>query len=349
MKKSITFLALLFVAISSFGQLDSAFTLTGSVDTYFRRNLNSSNDPTNVKTGSDGNVTSSTLAPSTSFANLPGFALGMANLVAGYSKDKVSLVADLAFGPRGKDASFNIGPGLNIVNQLNISYAVSDKVKFTLGKFNTFLGYEVISPVANKNYSCSYMFSWGPFSHTGLKSSFDLGGGFSAVLGVMNPTDYTDFNPDNSFVGGGQLGYSNGNSFIYLNTLAGNDLFQVDITANHKISDKFSVGINATEFKDNFSGAALYSTLGFSDVTDLSLRLEYFKDKGVGALIGTDPSVVDATFSLNIKKGNFRLVPEFRIDLFKSSDNVKPVITNAITNKTADKLSSFVLAAIANF
>ena len=44
----------------------------------------------------------------------------------------------------------------------------------TLGNFNTFLGYEVISPAANFNYSTSYMFSYGPFSHTGMKLDFSV-------------------------------------------------------------------------------------------------------------------------------------------------------------------------------
>ncbi|HAE72380.1 MAG TPA: porin, partial [Flavobacteriaceae bacterium] len=41
----------------------------------------------------------------------------------------------------------------NIVNQLYMYWNVSDKVTLTMGNFNTFLGYEVISPAANFNYS----------------------------------------------------------------------------------------------------------------------------------------------------------------------------------------------------
>ena len=47
------------------------------------------------------------IAPGSSFAQLPGFALGMANLVASYEGEKVGFVADLVFGPRGADAIFN--------------------------------------------------------------------------------------------------------------------------------------------------------------------------------------------------------------------------------------------------
>lgn len=118
----------------------------------------------------------------------------MANLVIGKSSDKVGFTADLVVGPRGEDATFFspvLRPGGNssIVNQLYVYWNISDKVTTTFGNFNTFLGYEVISPVANFNYSTSYMFSYGPFSHTGLKFDIGLSDDLSLMLGVFNPTD----------------------------------------------------------------------------------------------------------------------------------------------------------------
>ena len=143
---------------------EKKFSISGSIDAYYRANLNGDNSaPDGVPNA----------APGSSFANLPGFALGMANLIVGYEGEKTGFVADLVFGPRGTDAIFaspiNSATG-NIVNQLYGYWNVSDKVTLTLGNFNTFLGYEVISPVANFNYSTSYLFSYGPFSHTGLKA-----------------------------------------------------------------------------------------------------------------------------------------------------------------------------------
>src|SRR5690606_8590496 len=72
----------------------SAITLTGSVDAYFRTNFNAPNKGEHAQ------------APGTSFANLPGFALGMANMVAAYKGEKVGFVADLVYGPRGAGAVF---------------------------------------------------------------------------------------------------------------------------------------------------------------------------------------------------------------------------------------------------
>src|SRR6056300_819509 len=121
------------VCYSAIAQEESApqttFDLSGSIDTYYR---------------------SSEYAPGTSFANLPGFALGMANIIMSYEGAKSGFVADLVFGPRGADAVFgspqqgidgdpHFYRSSNIVNQLYAYYNVSDSFTLTMGNFNTFL------------------------------------------------------------------------------------------------------------------------------------------------------------------------------------------------------------------
>ena len=103
---------------------EPTFSIAGSIDTYYR---------------------SSEYAPGTSFGNLPGFALGMANVIVSYEGEKSGFVADFVFGPRGTDAVFNSTGSSNIVNQLYAYYNVSDSFTLTLGNFNTFLGYEAVS------------------------------------------------------------------------------------------------------------------------------------------------------------------------------------------------------------
>ena len=165
---------------------EPTFSIAGSIDTYYR---------------------SSEYAPGTSFGNLPGFALGMANVILSYEGEKSGFVADFVFGPRGTDAVFNSTGSSNIVNQLYAYYNVSDSFTLTLGNFNTFLGYEVISPVANFNYTTSYMFSYGPFSHTGLKADIALTDDVSIMLGMLNSTDMTEFQPiGDDYMIGAQLG-----------------------------------------------------------------------------------------------------------------------------------------------
>lgn len=319
------------------------FTVEGSVDVYFRQNISGPN-------GEDA------IAPNTSFANRNGFAIGMANVIGAFESEngKVGAVADLVFGPRGEEAVFLSGPSSNIVNQLYVYWNVSEKVKLTLGNFNTFLGYEVISPTANFNYSTSYMFSYGPFSHTGIKADFTLSEDFSAMLALLNQTDATEFNFDNDYTLGAQLGYKS----TYLNFLYGKQggnsesTFQVDLTTGYDLSDDFFLGLNAT-YNDtdgaSFYGVALYPQFKTSDAFTLGLRGEYFAEGegGAGAIGGYDlegdASVVAVTLTGSYSVGDLTIKPEFRLDS-ASEDTFLDT-----DQDPSNSLSSFVIAGIYKF
>ena len=311
------------VAFLVFGGMTSAqaqeeptFSVTGSVDSYYR---------------------SSEYAPGTSFANLNGFSLGMANIVLSYEGEKHGFVADLVYGPRGADAVFNSTGSSNIVNQLYVYYNVSDSFTLTLGNFNTFLGYEVISPVGNFNYSTSYMFSNGPFSHTGLKADIALSDDVSLMLGVLNSTDYTESQPvGDDYMFGAQLGLYG----QYINFLSGglSNVSQIDFTGGVDISDSFFLGVNATSYEDDggeWSGVALYPQLTLSDSFALGLRGESFDIKDSNTF-------TSFTITGSINSGNLTIKPEIRID---SAD--EKVSTWSADGD--DSLSSFVLAAIYSF
>lgn len=319
------------------------FTVEGSVDVYFRQNISGPN-------GEDA------IAPNTSFANRNGFAIGMANVIGAFESEngKVGAVADLVFGPRGEEAVFLSGPSSNIVNQLYVYWNVSEKVKLTLGNFNTFLGYEVISPTANFNYSTSYMFSYGPFSHTGIKADFTLSEDFSAMLALLNQTDATEFNFDNDYTLGAQLGYKS----TYLNFLYGKQggnsesTFQVDLTTGYDLSDDFFLGLNATYNNTDgasFYGVALYPQFKTSDAFTLGLRGEYFAEGegGAGAIGGYDlegdASVVAVTLTGSYSVGDLTIKPEFRLDS-ASEDTFLDT-----DQDPSNSLSSFVIAGIYKF
>jgi len=309
------------------------FKFSGSADAYFRQNISGPN-------GEDA------ISPNTSFANQNGFAIGMANAILSYEGEKVGAVIDLVFGPRGADAVFESNPSANIINQLYVYWNVSDKVTLTFGNFNTFLGYEVISPVGNFNYSTSYMFSYGPFSHTGLKMDYAITDDWSMLLAVMNDNDLTEFNPTNNYTLGAQIGYKG----TYLNFLYGPQ-FQIDLTTGFDLSNNFYLGANATYYDDDngsFYGVALYPQYQLSDSFKLGLRGEYFAEtnEGVGAIGEYDDgeaNVFDLTLTGNYSIGNLMLIPELRID--SASEN-----TFIDNNMDASKsLSSFLLAAVYNF
>lgn len=311
-------------------EVDSSLKIGGSVDAYYRINLGADSDA----------------APGTSFANLPGFSLGMINVTLAKSGKKVGFMADLVVGPRGEDATFLspvLRPGGNssILNQLYVFWNINDKITATLGNFNTFLGYEVISPTGNFNYSTSYLFSYGPFSHTGLKFDFAVNEQFSIMAGLFNPTDATEFNPLNRYVGGLQLGYDFGRGSVYLNSLFDDEFFQIDLTGGMDINDRLYTGINASFATDNFWGVAAYIQAKATEQLKIGTRLEYFADQGI-EVIGNNETVLDATLSANYTIGNLTIIPEYRIDL--ASTTIFP--NDEANNKS---LSSFVLAVVYGF
>jgi hypothetical protein len=223
----------------------------------------------------------------------------------------------MVYGPRGADAVFNSIGSAQIVNQLYAYWNVSDKVTLTLGNFNTFLGYEVISPTANFNYSTSYLFSYGPFSHTGIKADIALSESTSLMLAVMNPTDATEFNPTGSYAFGAQLGFSG----QFVNFLYDQGAYEIDFTGGFDVSDTFFLGINAAYFSGDdapgFYGAALYPQIATSENFKIGLRAEYFVEDGNFGAIGTgvaDSSVFAATLTGNYKVGALTIIPELRLD-----------------------------------
>ncbi|MFQ3340885.1 MAG: hypothetical protein ACI9TK_000540, partial [Flavobacteriaceae bacterium] len=286
------------------------------------------------------------VAPGTSFADLNGFALGMANFIVSYEGEKSGFVADVVFGPRGSNAVFGSeGNSSELVNQLYVYYNITEGVKITLGNFNTFLGYEVISPAANFNYSTSYMFSYGPFSHTGVKADFTLSDDISLMVGVFNQTDQTEANYDRYTAFGAQLGLYG----QYFNLLAGEDYTQIDYTGGFDISDSFFMGINATSATlagdTGFAGVALYPQLTTSDSFTIGLRGEFFSETdGFGALVSEgEADNFSLTLTGSYTTGNFMFKPEFRIDSASSE------IFSISPTETADSLASFVVAAIYSF
>lgn len=113
----------------------------------------------------------------------------MASLKMEHSIGKVGFVADLGFGKRAQEFSYNDNGITQAIKQLYVTYSPKDWLKFTMGSWATHVGYELVDAPANRNYSMSYMFSWGPFFHTGIKAEATAGkSGF--MLGISNQTDY---------------------------------------------------------------------------------------------------------------------------------------------------------------
>ena len=335
MKKII--LGLLFISsLTITGQEEEKkFSLSGSVDAYYKTNLTSTDQ---AIFGGGGDEFQSF---GTSFANKTGFALGMINLIAAYEGEKTGFVADLAFGPRALEAVG--GDDAVFVNQLYAYWNVSESTKLTIGRFNTYLGYEVISPVGNFNYTTSYMFSNGPFSHVGLKADFALSEDFSLMLAVMNPTD-TNNNLTGDYGFGAQLGYSG----QYLNFYYDSGVvlgFEVDYTGGFDLSDSVFLGINGayqTNDDAGFYGVALYPQYKTSDSFSLGLRGELFANHASGA--SDLPSVFATTLTASYSIESLTIKPEVRLD---SWSNDEPYFDNDLNSSSS--LAAFAIAAIYSF
>jgi hypothetical protein len=331
----------LFIAVSATLSLvittnaqDTTKTLaiSGSVDAYYRYNFDGGSNFTN-------NYTSFTNSQSS-------FELGMASIRADATalSGKVGATLDLGFGRRAEEFSYMDGDAdagkngfisLSNVKQAFVTYSPSSKVKFTIGKFATHVGYELLDAPLNRNYSMSYMFTNGPFFHTGLKADITAGPvGF--MLGVANYTDQSTATTGVKTV----LGQFSGSAIdsklkFYLNYVGffGSEngenpsglksLNQIDLVLLGTISDKFNIGYNGTvqsrsqvegSLVDNGSwiGNALYLNFDPSPSIGLTLRSEYITDSK-NVYFATE-SIFANTLSLNYKVGPLTIIPELRYE-----------------------------------
>jgi hypothetical protein len=327
---------------------DPPLLISGSVDTYYKYDFGKrSNIPTSF--ASDHNSIS----------------IGMIDLALKKKVGKAAFVGEMSFGPRGQSQSIPNAAGVYDeetnsyhIQNLYVSYDVTDKFNLTGGYMATFVGYEVISPVGNFNYSTSYLFTNGPFQNAGFKATYAFSSSASLMAGIFNDAwnVYKSVNQVNTF--GAQLMVAPVKGWTaYINLLTGKlSGTEIDLTTSYQVTDAFKLGLNAATFSaadvvgtGGFTGVALYPQIAVSKDVTLGLRGEYFKTKnGTYATFGPAPgsSVTAFTLTANIKSGPLTFIPEFRLDNNKSvndgfikSDGITP-------SKSA---SQFVLAAVYAF
>ncbi|WP_256007160.1 MULTISPECIES: porin [Pedobacter] len=330
-------------------EAESPLEISGSVDAYYKYDF--ANRP---------NI-------ATYFANEHNsISIGMIDLALKKTTGKASFVGELSFGPRGQfqsipnsDGSYDeTGPNSFHIQNLYVSYAFTDKFSMTAGYMGTFIGYEVISPAANFNYSTSYLFGSGPFQNAGIKGTYAFSDKVSLMVGLFNDWNvYQDFNGVSHI--GAQLALSPVEGWsAYLNVLSGTSAGApgtgtiFDLTTAYQITDKFKLGLNAADYtvsNDNggYTGAALYPQYAFTPSVALGLRGEYFTLKD--AVDGTDGSTSDAsvtsiTLSGNIKSGGLTFIPEVRFD--NDEDQIWAFTkSNGAFTKTASQFSLAVVYA----
>ncbi|MBK0378783.1 porin [Mucilaginibacter segetis] len=341
------FAASAFVVKAQETPADPPLEISGSVDTYYKYDFSKhSNIPTSF--ASDQNSIS----------------IGMIDLALKKKVGKASFVGELSFGPRGQSQSLpnadgNYDETVNSyhIQNLYVSYDVTDQFNLTGGYMATFMGYEVISPVGNFNYSTSYLFTNGPFQNPGFKATYTFSDKASLMAGIFNDSWnlYQSVSKVNTF--GAQLMVAPVEGWTaYINLLTGKlSGTEIDLTTSYQITDAFKLGLNAADFSaadvvgtGGFSGIALYPQVAVSKDVTLGVRGEYFKTKdGSYLTYGPQPgsSVTSFTFTANIKGGPLTFIPEIRFDNNKS-ENDGFFKSGAVPTKNA---SQFVLAAVYAF
>jgi len=300
---------------------DPPLVVTGSVDTYYKydfsgfRNSGGSSDiPTSFATDQNS------------------FSIGMVDLGLKKKVGAASFVGEVSFGPRGQSQSLPNAAGAYDettnsyhIQNLYVSYDLTSKLNVTGGYMATFIGYEVISPVGNFNYSTSYLFTNGPFQNAGVKATYTFSDKVSLMAGIFNDK-WNVYRSDfriNTF-GAQLMVVPVKNWTAYLNLITGPASgTEFDLTTTYQITDAFKLGLNAatfsapTPYTGGFSGVALYPQLAVSKAVTLGLRGEYFKSKS-GSYVSVGPapgaSVTGITFTANVKAGPLTFIPEVRFD-----------------------------------
>jgi hypothetical protein len=302
------------------------FDISGSVDAYIQTNF----------AGKETN----TIANEAFSSKANSFELGMINLMMSKEIGKVGFMADIGFGPRAESANNTIYSNTILaIKQLYITYAPAPWVKFTLGNFSTFFGYELIEPQNNTHYSTSLAFQNGPFYHTGFKANFTKGK-FNFLTGFFNDTDTKSDDDRNKYVGA-QVGLTCTNGGLYLNFVGGNEpdtLMERKYKSALGLTGTLSMGKNkkgvlvtdvawyrsrmkVSKDDEDASNAQyiiayLYAKYLVNEKLNFGLRAGYLNDADYLApyTAGDATHYGDVTLTANYMVGPLRLAPEFRLD-----------------------------------
>lgn len=341
LKKILTLSATLFAILSLHAQSDSTkkstTTFSGSVDAYYRYGFSDAPGKTN-------NFTSFTHSQNS-------FELGMASFKVDHTIGKVTATADIGFGRRAQEFSYNDAGSLAAVKQMYLTYAASDKVKFTMGKWATHVGYELVDAPGNRNYSMSYGFSYGPFFHTGIKADISLGEKSAMMIGVANPTDYTTTTSSTKFLLAQFSTASNNDKLkAYFNFQGGAGITQYNLVVTGALANKWGIAYDGSLQSYNISGQssswkshAVYLNYDPTPAVGFTLRQDYFDDRKFTP-VGIGGKILATTLSANLKVDNLTIIPEFRID-----NSAQAVFFKGSSSTSTKNSGAFILAAVYKF
>ena len=336
MKSKTILTVFLFMSILSNAQSDTsakaplaATTYTIYFDGYYRNDF--SKQSTNNKT---------------SFTNSnQSLQLGMASIKIDRTNGKFAGTLDLGLGKRAQEFSYNDNGVAQAIKQAYLSYAPMNGLKITAGKWATHIGYELLDAYANRNYSMSYGFSYGPFFHTGIRADIALGGKSAMMIGLAQPTDFVSADsPNKMLIAQFSTSSKDDQLKAFLNYQGGKDKSQFDLVLNGVVNSQVGINYDGTIANisgNNWTSNAVYVNYDPSAKIGFTLRSEYFND--TKNAVGVGSSIFQNTLSANIHFAKLTLIPEIRFDNAKDK-----IFFNANSNLN-QYAGNFLIAAVYKF
>ncbi|MNJ98502.1 hypothetical protein D3C87_162680 [compost metagenome] len=254
--------------------------------------------------------------------------LSMAEVSFKKSTEKLQLKMDLAFGEMVDELSGGSSAAsleaTRHLTQATLTYQAHERLKFTLGKFYSYMGMEVVKAKDNWQYSRSYSFNYGiPFWHEGVSASYVMiPEQLTGSLYVLNGWDgRVSHNVSSKVTLGASLSYAGVKDLIVnYNYIGGSESTDNgyrsvnEVNALYAVTPRFSLALDytagsqteITEGDARWQGLTLYLKMAFTDFYTLSPRYELFDDSDKGFAIagglsgtGTRQKITSWTLSNN--------------------------------------------------
>ncbi len=290
------------------------------------------------------------------------FVLNIVELSARKKAGKVSFRIDAAFGEM-VDVLSNNGPQAGVmgtaanpasedptrnITQATITYAASENLSFTAGKFYTHMGYEVTKAKENFQYSRSYSFNYAiPFSHQGvsltyaaLPSKLNISASLlnawdhrtsqktnkaPAIGAALNFTPMETLTANYTFISAPEAGIGNGTREAHDFNISYSLMPTLTLAADYVMGTQKKVSGGADA---KWTGTALYIKAPLTKWYTLSPRYEMYDDADTFTT-GTKQKITSLTVANNFDLGDgLEARLEYRTDksdvstYFKDKDGV---------------------------
>lgn len=315
--------------------------------------------------------------------NINQMTVNMAEISMKKKTGKVSLRADLAFGEMvdqlsggGSQSVTGSGAGQNPTNAAaneptrnvtyaTVTYAATDRLSFTAGKFYTHMGLEGTKAKDNWQHSRSYTFNYGiPFWHQGVSGSYVVvPETFTTSVYLLNAWDGRISQEQNeSTTVGVNLNYTGIEGLIAnYNYIGGAEASDQSRREAHELNFTYAVTPSLSLAVDyvlgtqknipvtgnaNWSGLSLYLKAAVYSVYSVSPRFEMFDDSDGFAVAGGKQKITSWTLANQFDLGDGL---EAKFELRSDKSNANTFFKDKDGTTPLDHQESYKLALLYSF